>query len=78
METKIVIAAVIVATAALAIAPLLTGTVLAEKHETTKCTNGGSSHECRGGSADAEDATITTTCSAGGGHATPKSCNGAK
>ena len=67
METKtLVIAAVLIAaTAAMAIAPLLTGTVLARKQETIKCTNGASSHECRGSSDEGAGATITTKCAAG-------------
>jgi hypothetical protein len=77
---KLALAMVIAAAAvALVLAPSLTSTVLAKKTETEKCTNGGSDHECRGNSDEAEDATITTTCSAGkDGAAEPQSCNGAK
>ena len=60
METRtLVIAAIIIAaTAALAIAPSLSGTVLAKKSQT--CTNGQSSHTCQGNSANTPGG--TTTC----------------
>ena len=74
-RTTLVLAAVIIAaTTALAIAPSLTGTVLAKKTETTTCTNGASSHVCQGSSDEGAGATITKTCKAGSKDQTHPNC----
>ena len=78
-KTKLTWTLVIVAaTAALMVAPALTGTVLAVKEET--CTVGGSQNLCEDtGVGDNEQAASRReSCTAGNGNAMPSSCSGAK
>ena len=70
-NNKIVLAVIIALAAAVALAPTITGTVLAVKQETTTCTNGGGqTKECGSPPAKLE----TTTCSAGSKGQTNPTC----